>query len=161
MISDRRKSAPASSSNSSGGKKRRDGVFLDSDDDDGSEPGHCYHEVVRGNKRKLLPCHDCPNCRRFVELLNENSQTDYMQYSRHHAKFAPSETPPGFWELDFADEKKKRDAKREAKRAARRQLAREGRGACCVTGSQCDDGLSSDSDDEDDDITVHGNAQWP
>ena len=74
-----------------------------------------YHEVVRCKAvRQGLPCRDCPECRAFYDVLRRtgdhlvNSQST-LQFSRHRTRFTPPETPADFWELEFIDEKRKRE----------------------------------------------------
>ena len=86
--------------------------------DESQEPGYAYKETVRCKAvREGLPCHDCEQCRKFYQTLkvtgHEFSQ-DPIHFSRHRSRFAPSETPVDFWELDFIDE---RDAERQRRQS--------------------------------------------
>ncbi|GKY96730.1 hypothetical protein MPSEU_000632500 [Mayamaea pseudoterrestris] len=84
-----------------------------------SESQEPYHEVVRGKARKDLPTHDCPECTAFYNSLitTESQPMDIRQFCRHRSRFGPPpETPEGFWELDFIDELRAKQAN-EAKRA--------------------------------------------
>ena len=83
-----------------------------------NEPNYAYKETVRCKAvRQGLQCYDCPECRLFYEVLRktghevpEDVENPTAQFGRHRARFAPSETPVDFWELDFVDEQKKRKA---------------------------------------------------
>ena len=79
------------------------------DESQSQRPNYPYKETVRCRAmRQGLPCHDCPECRSFYQMLkdtgHEFSQEPLQQFGRHRARFAPSETPADFWELDFIDE---------------------------------------------------------
>lgn len=110
-----------------GADSRKDALWDDEDGVVGCEnsqkPTFAYQETVRCRaQRQNLPCHDCTECRRFLEILREQghdlSQTNEpLQYSRHRASFTPPETPADFWELDFIDEKRQRE-KEEAEQAS-------------------------------------------
>eukprot|EP00977_Amphora_coffeiformis_P020625 scaffold8374_cov175-Amphora_coffeaeformis.AAC.64 len=82
------------------------------DDSQDLNPNYKYQEVVRcKSKRHGLPCHDCADCQEFYECMRRNGHefsqdVGLMEHSRHRARFAPSETPADFWELDFLDEKR-------------------------------------------------------
>jgi DNA repair protein endonuclease SAE2/CtIP C-terminus len=106
-----------------------------SDDGLEEGPSYAYKEVVRKQcERKTLNCYDCPNCQKFYAALRktghvddiailsrggkrthqtiagESSAEDDIQvgnvsFGRHRARFAQSETPVDFWELDFIDER--------------------------------------------------------
>lgn len=86
------------------------------EEDSNSQPNYAYKETVRCKTvRQGLPCHDCNDCRLFYDALrksgHEFSQSEppnqYLQHSRHRARFTPPETPVDFWEIDFIDEKLK------------------------------------------------------
>jgi hypothetical protein len=92
------------------------------DDDNSQEPDFAYQETVRcKHLRERLPCHDCPNCRKFFEALRKTGHdvhdfagggippltgNNHVIFSRHRARYARNETPEDFWELDFIDERK-------------------------------------------------------
>ncbi|CAE7818360.1 cdkal1 [Symbiodinium sp. CCMP2456] len=55
--------------------------------------------VVRGKEQRLaLPGHDCEMCRRFYAAAGVGSA---LKSSRHRSEHAPTNTPPGFWDLSF------------------------------------------------------------
>mmetsp|Transcript_12861 Transcript_12861/g.27855 ORF Transcript_12861/g.27855 Transcript_12861/m.27855 type:complete len:393 (+) Transcript_12861:97-1275(+) len=55
--------------------------------------------VVRGKEQRLaLPGHDCEMCRRFYAAAGMGSG---LKSSRHRSEHAPTNTPPGFWDLSF------------------------------------------------------------
>lgn len=68
-----------------------------------------YIEVVRKkDERAALPGHTCTECKRFYEvyerqgMINDDNREYFMQCcSRHKAKWAPAETPEGFWDLSI------------------------------------------------------------
>jgi len=73
-----------------------------------------YQEVVRKkSERRALPGHDCQACREFYDAIcrqtkqGEEPMIDRCAFvqecSRHRSRFAPRSTPPGFWDLSFAD----------------------------------------------------------
>ena len=79
-----------------------------------NEPNYKYHEVVRKKKeRRALQGHDCPSCRSFLDAVCKdwdgkdngmfNRSELVQECSRHRSKHEPNQTPPGFWELSFAD----------------------------------------------------------
>lgn len=75
---------------------------------DGDEPGYAYQETVRCKEfRAGLPCQDCYQCQRFYKVLQDTGHDIVVEDAgRHRNRFAPSETPEDFWELDFIDELK-------------------------------------------------------
>ena len=109
--------------------------FVNDNDDmmlENSQSKYPCQEVIRKKKdREGLPCYDCEMCRRAIAELrrtghevvtgnNENASSrkqsktsnDPLRYSRHRARHPPPETPPGFWDIGFADEREsQRDAK--------------------------------------------------
>ena len=75
-----------------------------------------YQQVIRKqNQRRQLTGHDCPSCRAFFDAIckdangNDNGQFNrkemVQECSRHRYKYVPEQTPQGFWELSFVDEK--------------------------------------------------------
>lgn len=75
-----------------------------------------YQEVVRKKAdREQLRAFDCPDCAKFLEAIREGrgaevfDRDDIAQCSRHRAMFTPPETPDGFWELSFPDERETHD----------------------------------------------------
>lgn len=68
-----------------------------------------YIEVVRKKEeRAALPGHTCSECKRFYEvyerqgMINDDNREYFLQCcSRHKAKWAPAETPEGFWDLSI------------------------------------------------------------
>ena len=73
------------------------------------EPGFAYKETVRCRAhRQGMPAHDCEQCREFYQVLKDTghdfSQDPISTNSRHRSRFPPSETPEGFWDVDFHDE---------------------------------------------------------
>jgi hypothetical protein len=80
-------------------------------DESSSQPKYAYQETVRCKEaRQGLPCHDCPQCKRFYEVLRKTGhEVDFsqgiMQHGRHRNRYRPPDTPEDFWELDFLDEK--------------------------------------------------------
>ena len=61
--------------------------------------------------RQGLQCYECPECRRFYEVLRKTGHDipdDFAKpsemFGRHRARHVPNETPEDFWELDFIDE---------------------------------------------------------
>ena len=73
-----------------------------------------YQEVVRKKEdRRQLKAYDCADCRAFLDAIckDKNGKNHGMfdrgefvqECSRHRARHVPEETPPGFWELSFAD----------------------------------------------------------
>jgi hypothetical protein len=80
------------------------------DDSQSQQPTYAYQERVRSKaERQRLPTYDCPECRAFYANLND-SQIDPSEYCRHRARHPPPETPPDFWEVDFIDEVRAREA---------------------------------------------------
>jgi DNA repair protein endonuclease SAE2/CtIP C-terminus len=99
------------------------------------EPPYAYKEVVRKQcERQALNCYDCPNCQKFyaalrkagheedIAILSRRGETTRqtndvdnlvvndirdgnVSFGRHRARFAQTETPVDFWELDFIDER--------------------------------------------------------
>lgn len=98
--------------------------------DDDDEPNYPYQEVVRCKaKRQGLPCHDCPKCRRFYEVVREQEGIDDpIVFSRHRARFIPNETPEDFWVVDFIDERDAQLAKEAEESAVAAAAAAEGKG---------------------------------
>jgi hypothetical protein len=79
--------------------------------DDSPTRPYKYQEVVRcRHDREQLPGHCCPECDKFVESLCQAEgghvfdKKEFLGMSRHRARHAPENTPPGFWDLSFADE---------------------------------------------------------
>lgn len=80
-----------------------------------------YQEVVRGRKeRQALPGHDCEECRGFLDAVCNAPGGEVFdkgqlvrECSRHRARHTPPETPDGFWELSFADERAERFVREE------------------------------------------------
>jgi len=73
-----------------------------------------YKEVVRGEKRRALPAHDCEECKKFYDAIcdgnSEFNKSDLMKHcGRHRSKFTPDMTPEGFWEMSFTDEVQARE----------------------------------------------------
>ncbi len=72
-----------------------------------------FQEVVRGKRaREELLGYDCEECMGFLNAVCNapggnvfNRGTLIQRCSRHRAKYRPAETPEGFWDLSFADEK--------------------------------------------------------
>ncbi|KAI9919020.1 hypothetical protein PsorP6_011955 [Peronosclerospora sorghi] len=67
-----------------------------------------YVEVVRNrDERKALPGHDCVQCKKYYNALDENGAADAAaqkgKCSRHRARLEPYETPDDFWRLSFPD----------------------------------------------------------
>ncbi|KAL7557406.1 hypothetical protein ACA910_009111 [Epithemia clementina (nom. ined.)] len=86
-----------------------------------------YEEVVRCKaERQGLPCRDCVDCRAFYDVLRRsgdhlvNSQST-VQFSRHRTRFTPPETPEDFWEIDFIDEKRKKQQQQRIEEGAVRK----------------------------------------
>jgi len=77
---------------------------------DDSQHPYAYQEVVRNKaQRQCLPGHDCPECRKFYEVTADEQDEDPIQtMGRHRARYAPSNTPADFWELDFPDEREQK-----------------------------------------------------
>ena len=83
----------------------------DEDKDDSPARPYKYQEVVRcRHDRQQLPGHCCPECDKFAESLCQAEgghvfdKKEFLGMSRHRARHTPENTPPGFWELSFADE---------------------------------------------------------
>ena len=84
------------------------------EEEDQSSIDYPYQEVVRKkSERRALPGHDCQACREFYDAIcrqtkpGEEPMIDRCAFvqecSRHRSRFAPRSTPPGFWDLSFAD----------------------------------------------------------
>jgi DNA repair protein endonuclease SAE2/CtIP C-terminus len=96
---------------------RADPLWNESQNDKDQQPSYRYKETVRCQKdRQGLECHDCPQCRKFyaalrktghdvAEFNDSSNDAAVQQFGRHKARFANSETPVDFWELDFIDER--------------------------------------------------------
>jgi DNA repair protein endonuclease SAE2/CtIP C-terminus len=96
---------------------RADPLWNESQNDKEQQPSYRYKETVRCQKdRQGLECHDCPQCRKFyaalrktghdvAEFNDSSNDAAVQQFGRHKARFANSETPVDFWELDFIDER--------------------------------------------------------
>jgi hypothetical protein len=89
--------------------------------DESQQPNYPYKETVRCKaERQGLRCHDCEQCRKWYFMLQStghNLSQDPLQNSRHRSRFATSETPQDFWELDFIDELRDEERKKEARAA--------------------------------------------
>lgn len=75
--------------------------------DDSPARPYKYQEVVRCRQdREQLPGYCCAECDKFVESLCQDvfDKKEFLGMSRHRARHAPENTPPGFWDLSFADE---------------------------------------------------------
>ena len=68
-----------------------------------------YEEVIRNKaERQCLPGHACPHCNKFWDVVCQNGiiPRQHMEdCSRHRGKHSPNDTPPGYWDLSFVDEK--------------------------------------------------------
>ncbi|GMI52774.1 hypothetical protein ScalyP_jg7264 [Parmales sp. scaly parma] len=79
-----------------------------------SKAGTSTSEVVRDEKRRALPAHDCEECKKFYDAIcdgnSEFNKSDLMKHcGRHRSKFTPDMTPEGFWEMSFTDEVQARE----------------------------------------------------
>ena len=74
-------------------------------------PGYKYEEVVRGNARKALPGHNCPQCQEFWNAVGKDADVlaksgikigDLCkEHSRHRSRFKAPETPESYWNLSM------------------------------------------------------------
>jgi hypothetical protein len=85
------------------------------EEDTPKEPVFKYQEVVRKkSEREALNGYECPECAKFVdEVMQGNGKyvfdrDELIRCSRHRGRHTPPQTPDGFWELSFVDEKYKR-----------------------------------------------------
>jgi len=76
------------------------------------EPSYIYKEVVRGKERKNLNGYCCEQCNNFYGAVCDapgghvfNREQLVSECSRHRHRFRPAQTPEGFWDLTFRDEK--------------------------------------------------------
>lgn len=81
------------------------------------EREHRAVEVVRGKEaRAQLNGYACPECEPFFDALGELDGVDrealIQQCSRHRHKHKPYETPDGYWELSFLDEREQEEEER-------------------------------------------------
>jgi len=75
-----------------------------------------FKDVVRGEKRRELPGHECEECQKFYSALCDGNsifdKSDMLKAcSRHRSRFTPDMTPDDFWEMSFVDEIKERKEK--------------------------------------------------
>ena len=88
-------------------KTPQPGLSQDTADESTDSPGYAYQEVVRKKaERQALPQYECVDCAAFGRAVGMP-----IRYCRHRFRFPPPETPPGFWDLDFADEKSQNKTK--------------------------------------------------
>ena len=81
------------------------------------DKGYKYHEVVRGKKaREELDGYDCDKCKGFFSAVLSGKGAKVFERknlicdcSRHRSKFSPDNTPDGFWEMSFLDERRERE----------------------------------------------------
>uniref|UniRef100_A0A7S2KPV9 DNA endonuclease activator Ctp1 C-terminal domain-containing protein n=1 Tax=Leptocylindrus danicus TaxID=163516 RepID=A0A7S2KPV9_9STRA len=84
------------------------------EEDTNNKECYKYEEVVRKKEdRRQLKGYDCPDCRAFLDAICKDkngkehgmfNRSEFVQEcSRHRARHVPEDTPPGFWELSFAD----------------------------------------------------------
>ena len=91
------------------GRRRSTGTINQKKSEE-DEPGYAYNEVVRKkSERAKLKGFSCVNCEKYYASLERSGiildkEEMIQQCSRHRAKFEPTSTPPGFWELGFPDE---------------------------------------------------------
>jgi len=78
-----------------------------------SGPVYKYNESVRGKKeRAKLQGYSCDHCKAFIDCVCDApggeliDRKALINLSRHRCRFPPDQTPEGFWNLSFADEKK-------------------------------------------------------
>ena len=79
---------------------------------------HAFDAVVRNKaERSNMPGYDCEQCRKFYNVAgtslssmkcshrkpDRRSMQD--RFSRHKAYYKPPDTPEGYWDIDFPDEK--------------------------------------------------------
>lgn len=60
--------------------------------------------MKRRNHRENLKGYCCAQCEKFYKL----AELDLSEISRHRYEETPPTTPPGFWDLTFADEEPRR-----------------------------------------------------
>ncbi|KAG7372390.1 hypothetical protein IV203_018533 [Nitzschia inconspicua] len=86
--------------------------LMDDSSHEANEPDFKYLEVVRKKaEREGLNPYDCPECAKFFNAVTAGDAKDVykrdelMGCSRHRGRSTPPQTPEGFWEMSFIDEK--------------------------------------------------------
>ena len=123
-------------------------------------PQQRFREVVRNkDQRRAMPGHSCPQCAAFVTAVCSGTngvfdeKTMLNNCSRHKCNWAPTQTPPDFWDIEFVDERRNKDGGEKCNRGSEidrtSQSPYSSRASGCRSSQECilDDGTALDVDD--------------